>query len=326
MKTVVIYYENDTSSAYIEKMVKAGISLSGKYPFEIWKMGTFSNNTKKNDFCDNPHVYIKLPDVPEEDPVGIMSEAMTKVYEKERPDIMIFPDDNMGNILAGKISKKNHRLAALHLSGCYMDEDGCFHGRSLSYNGNLTASIIYREPPLAITILDSASDWDEINIKEGMHFPSPEKTVCYDFSQKRLSSDMRIISRQEIAQKSDLTNGKTVFICGRGVGKKEIAKIIQKLAKKTNALVGGSRPAVIDGLAHLDALVGISGKMIAPKLCVLWGVSGSGAFMAGVKNSKCIVAINHDEDAPVFKQSDYGVVADCEEMALEMHSLLPKNK
>ena len=181
------------------------------------------------------------------------------------------------------------------------------------YAGNALATIQSQDSKKVITVRTSAFDAAGT---DGSATITPCGLVHANAQSEFVSEELAVSERPELTAASVIISG------GRGMGNGENFSLLEKVADKLGAAVGASRAAVDAGFVPNDMQVGQTGKIVAPDLYIAVGISGAIQHQAGMKDSKVIVAINKDEEAPIFQIADYGLVGDLFEVLPELESLL----
>ncbi len=227
-------------------------------------------------------------------------------------DAVLFPASTTGKNVAPRVAAK---LDVMPVSAIVAVEGADTFVRPI-YAGNALITVKDEQPKKVITVQPTAFK----AAGEGGS-ASVEKISAPDGSFKSafVSEEMAKSDRPE------LTAAKRVVSGGRALGSnEEFHKVLDPLADKLGAAVGASRAAVDAGYAPNDYQVGQTGKVVAPELYIAIGISGAIQHLAGMKDSKVIVAINKDEEAPIFQVADYGLVADYKAAVPELMDELTK--
>jgi len=236
----------------------------------------------------------------------VYTEIVVKLANERQPEIMLIGSTSMGRELAPLVAARLETGLTAHCIDLVLDQSKILEQRVPAYGGLLSIICPERRPQMA-------------TIARGV-FPTPEldenrtgEIVPLDVPEGIPHRIQTLEVVREQPEGVPLESAPIVVAGGAGAGDLEGWRQIADLAQVLNAALGCTRPAVDEGWAGLEMMIGQSGKMTSPELYIGVGLSGELQHMVGIADAQVMVAINNDPHSPVFEQVDYGIVDDCRE-------------
>ena len=242
------------------------------------------------------------------------TKALTAVINAKDPEIVLYGASSIGRDLAPRVSARIHTGLTADCTALEIDEETKLLMMTRpAFGGNIMATIVWEDfRPQMATVRPG--------VMKALESDASRSGEVEEFKVKFSDADMNVKVRETVktAHKSvDITEAKILVSGGRGIGSAEKFKMLEELAGVMEGEVSSSRACVDSGWISADRQVGQTGKTVRPELYLACGISGAIQHAAGMENSDFIVAINRDEDAPIFDIADLGIVGD-------LNAIVPK--
>jgi len=229
--------------------------------------------------------------------------AVAQAAEKVKPSAILFPASSMGKDLAPRVAARLGAGLATDCTALVVENGGLIASRPV-FAGKAIQKVRFPRTPAIASLRPRV-------FAPGAGHGKPGTVEKMDVAWDSAAAKAKIVEvAAAAAAQVDLTEAEIIVSGGRGLQGPEHFKVVEELAAALGATVGASRAVVDAGWRPHSDQVGQTGKTVSPKLYVAIGISGAIQHLAGMSSSRCIVAINKDPDAPIFKVADYGVVGD----------------
>jgi len=295
----ILAYSDSTDSCL--ELIILGAKLGGSLSVAVLGSGDLTSTSKKLSVEGVTSIFEVADDSLQNLLAGPTIDALEHLAKKVSPDLVLLSSTKKGKELAG-------RLAARLRMGCISDamklspQGSGFAADRLVWGGNAIATVLSKGATI-VTI--------PLRAYERASSPSSPNIIKVNDFQPKLSRVSFVGKKEKPKGQVNIKDAEIIVSAGRGFKKKEDLAMLDSLASLINAVVGASRPLTSDlGWVSEDRQVGLSGTTVKPKLYIAVGISGQIQHLTGMRESKVIVAINTDKNAPIFQECDYGIVGD----------------
>jgi len=245
--------------------------------------------------------------------------ALEQLIRAQQPKVVIFPHTYQVRDYAPKLSTRFGQALVSDVVGVKTESDQVVYVRQL-FQGKLNADVRVTGDPQFVSVQAGAYRAAE---------PGGEQAQVEKFAPKLDSIQIRSKAEapfREAQRSVDLTAADVIVSVGRGIKEKDNLPVVEELASVLGAELAASRPICDNGWLPMERQVGSSGQTVSPKVYFAVGISGAIQHLVGMKGSKTVVAINKDENAPIFETADYGVVGDLFEIVPALVEEIKKTK
>ncbi len=295
-------------NAFVAEHVSSGDHVGSTILF-------YSPEENRNDLLRLvPTESVKLVCIARYQPENIL-EALQAVEKEEETDLYLFPSGHAGSELAVRWAFRAKGSSLVHVSGIACGQNQLIAKKKV-YSDYLSGTFrLYKKP---YCISPARASTGSLPVDARPH------VIVSEHDLTRLCKDqfIKTWTWSEVDTTADLEKSKFIVIGGRGMGNEKNTANLHELAGRLGADFGVTRPAAMSAWAPMDKLVGVSGAVAKPDICIVAGASGAPAFYAGIEKSKYIVAINTDSKAPIIRSSDVAVVDDYKPVLDELAKLM----
>ncbi len=243
--------------------------------------------------------------------------ALTSLVNEHKPEILLIGATRRGKELASRLATRLETGCVSDCTELWIDEKGRLLMNRVVYGGNAVATEICRTKPQIATVPPRTFEKLERTDRKG-------EIVKVDLKLEEPRTEIVDTKEIEVAEVK-LEEAKAIVACGRGIEKKEDIRVVEELAEVLGGLVGYTRPLCEDRKWYTE-WIGLSGHKVKPDLYIACGISGVIQHIAGIRDSKIIVAINKDPEAPIFEIADYIIVGDIYEVVPALSAAFKKLK
>ena len=232
-------------------------------------------------------------------------------------DLLLFPGNIFGEELAARLAFRLQGTALIGATVINCDQERLLVDKQV-YSHHLEARFEMTGRPVCLAIGRGSGSNRTKPVR-----PESVKTERYD---RRAAGPAHVLKSELWPEEGEkgLSEAPLLIAAGQGIGQAATVRRLEELARLLKARLGVSRPVAMNAWAPLNQLIGVSGAMTSPELCLTFGVSGAPAFYAGIEKSRVIISVNKDPKAPIIGKSDVAVVDDCGPVIEELIKLLTR--